>query len=65
MTDADLDTDRPVLVAPAEARRAPRGEAARCLAYWRHLARRGASEADRLAALDGTLTPDPLTLEKQ
>lgn len=67
MTDADLHAERPAMVAPATPRttRAPAGEAARCLSHWLTLYRRDAPAADREAALDGTLTTDPLNLEKQ
>jgi hypothetical protein len=67
MTDADMHAERPAMVAPATPRttRAPAGEAQRCLSHWLTLYRRNAPAADREAALDGTLTPDPLTQERQ
>ena len=66
MTDADLHAERPAMVAPATPHtRAPAGEAIRCISHWLPLYRRDAPAADREAALDGTLTRDPLTLEKQ
>ena len=66
MTDADLHAERPAMVAPATPRtRAPAGEAALRLSHWLTLYRRNAPAADREAALDGTLTPDPLAQERQ